>query len=82
MKKNRSADDDAVHGRHRHAGLALLDLEPAQILRRRGIGRAPEEGREAPDIADVVALRLAAEMPHVHIVDQALAQRADGRQRI
>src|SRR5690606_33882411 len=41
------------------------------------IGRTPEEGGEAPDIADVVALGLAAKVPHVHIVDHALAQRAD-----
>ena len=29
--------DDAVHGRRRHAGLALLDLEPAHVIRRRRI---------------------------------------------
>ena len=68
---------DAVHGRHRNAGIALLDLEPAQIIRRRRIGRAAQEGREAPDIANVVALRLSREPAHVHIVDQPLAQRAD-----
>jgi len=70
--------NDAVHGRHRHAGLALLDLEPAQVLCRRRVGRAPEEGGEAPDVTHIVALRLAAEAPHVHVVDQAPAQRADG----
>ena len=56
--------DDAVHGRHGNAGLALLDLEAAQVLRRGRLGRAPQEGGEAPDIADVVALGLAREPAH------------------
>ena len=29
---------DAVHGRRRHAGIALFDLEPAHVIRRRRIG--------------------------------------------
>ena len=29
--------DDAVHRRHRDTGLLLLDLEPAEILRHRGV---------------------------------------------
>ena len=68
---------DAVHGRHRNAGLALGDLEPADVLGRRRVGRSPQEGREAPDVADVVALRRHREVAHVHVVDQPLAQRAD-----
>jgi hypothetical protein len=38
-----------------------------------------EKSGEPPDIAHIIALRLAAEVPHVHVVDQALAQRAEGR---
>jgi len=69
--------DDAVHRRHGNAGLALLDLEAAQILRRGRIGRAPHKRGEAPHVADVVPLGLGREPAHVHVVDQASAQRAD-----
>jgi hypothetical protein len=68
---------NAVHGRHRDADLALLDLEAAQILRRGRGGRASHECGEPPNVADVVALRLVRKPAHVHIVDQSLAQRAD-----
>jgi hypothetical protein len=70
--------DDAVHRRHGNAGLALLDLEAAQILRRGRVGRAPHKRGEAPHVADVVALGLAREPAHVHVVDQTLAQWVDG----
>lgn len=43
----------------------------------RGVWRAPQPGREPPDVADIVALRLAREPAHGHIVDQPLTQRAD-----
>ena len=55
----------------------LLDLEAAQIFRCRRIGRTPKEGGEPPHVADIITLRLAAEVPHGHIVDQPLTQRAD-----
>jgi hypothetical protein len=55
---------DGVHGRRRHVQLALLDLEAPNVLRRCGVGRAPQERREPADIADVVALRLVAEAPY------------------
>ena len=51
--------DDAVHGRRRNAGALLLDLEPPDILGGRGVRRAPQPGRKPPDVAQVVALRLA-----------------------
>ena len=73
--------DNAVHGRRRNAGFLLFDLEAADILGGRGVGRAPQPGREPPDIAQIVALRLRAEPAHGHILDQPLAQRADGRNR-
>jgi hypothetical protein len=69
--------DDAVHRRHGNASLALLDLEAVQILRRGRVGCAPQKRGEAPDVADVVALRLGREPAHIHVVDQSLAQRAD-----
>src|SRR5204863_518338 len=61
----------------RHAGLALLDLEAAQVLRGGRVGPAPEEGGEAADVADVVALGLVREPAQAHVIDQALAQGAD-----
>src|SRR3546814_7999964 len=47
------------------------------ILGARGVGRAPEPGREPSDIAKIITLRLLREAAHGHVVDQALAQRAD-----
>jgi hypothetical protein len=60
-------------------GVALFDLEPAKVFRRRRVGPAPQERGKASDVADVVALRLRRKPAHGHIVDQALAQRADRR---
>lgn len=57
--------------------LALLDLEPAHVVRRRRVGRPAEERGEAPDVADIVALGGARKAPHVHVFDQPLTQRAD-----
>jgi hypothetical protein len=54
-----------------------VDLEAAHVLSRRGVGRPAEEGREAPDEADVVALRFLAQAAHGHVVEHASAQRAD-----
>ena len=68
---------DAVHGRRRHAGLALLDLEPAHVIGRRRVRRAPQERGEASDVANVVVLCRSREPAHVHVVDQTLAQWAD-----
>ena len=69
----------AVDGRRAHAGLGLVQLEAAKILRRRAVGRAPEEGGEGPDVTDIVVARLLDEVAHRHVFDQAPAQRADGR---
>ncbi len=55
----------------------LCHLLGIDFIGRRHVGRAPQERGEAPYIANVVALRLAREPAHVHIVDQTLAQWAD-----
>jgi hypothetical protein len=73
--------DDAVHRRHWNAGLALFDLEPAQVIRRRRVRRSAQERGEAPHVADVVALGLSRKPAHAHIVEQTLAQRAHGGSR-
>src|SRR3546814_6161723 len=69
--------DDAVHRRRRYARLVLLELELPDILGGRGMGRAPQPGREPPDVAQIVTLRLARKPAHGHVVDQPLAQWAD-----
>src|SRR3546814_8466435 len=46
--------DDAVHRRRRYARLVLLELELPDILSGRGMGRAPQPGREPPDVAQIV----------------------------
>jgi hypothetical protein len=48
----------AVHRRRRHPGLALLDLEPTDILGGRPIRGAAQEGGETRDDALVVVLGL------------------------
>src|SRR3546814_7521146 len=55
----------------------LLELELPDILGGRGMGRAPQPGREPPDVAQIVTLRLARKPAHGHVVDQPLAQWAD-----
>ncbi|WP_442920457.1 hypothetical protein [Mesorhizobium koreense] len=53
---------------HGNADLALLDLEPPQIIRNRRVERPPEECGETADIADVVALGRHREMAHGNVV--------------
>ncbi len=77
VKKNRNADT-MLFMVGRHSQVALLDLEATHLLGRRRVGRPTQECRKPADVANVVALRLAAELTHLHLVDEALAQRADG----
>jgi hypothetical protein len=63
----------AIHRRHRHAEVALLDLETSYLLCGRGVGRASQKRCKARDITDVVALCLAAEPAHLHLIDETLA---------
>ena len=71
----------AVDARRLHAGLRLVHLETANILSRRRVGRAAEEGRECLHAADVVTARVLGEATHGHVFDHALAQRAAGQMR-
>src|SRR6202008_5116575 len=61
-----------------HAGLRLIQLEKAKILRRGRIRRAAEKGCKCPDVPDIVVVRLLDEVAHRHVFDHAPAQRADG----
>src|SRR5882672_9062327 len=60
-----------------HAGLRLVQLEAAQILRRRRVGRPADEGCERPHVANVVIARLLSEAAYPHVLDHARPQRAD-----
>src|SRR6266850_3747167 len=62
-----------------HAGLRLVQLEAAQILRRRRVGRPADEGCERPHVANVVIARLLSEVAYPHVLDHARPQRADRR---
>ena len=52
----------------------LVDLEAAQIVRRRRVGRAAQKRHQTPNMADIVMLRVRAEPPHHHIVLHPLTQ--------
>jgi hypothetical protein len=70
-EKEAQGRDRAVDARRLHAALRLVQLEAAQILRRRAIGRPANEGRKRPDIPNVVVARLLAEAAHAHVLDHA-----------
>jgi hypothetical protein len=69
----------AVDGGRLHAALDLMDLEAADVLGRRRIRRPLEEGGEAPDEADVIALRLFPQATPGHVFEHAPTQQCDGR---
>src|ERR1700737_2476561 len=58
--------------------LGQMQLERAQLFRGRGVGGTAEKGREPLEGTDVLALRIGHEPAHVHVLEHALAQRADG----
>ena len=58
--------------------LRQMQLISAKVLARGRVRRTAEEGREVPDVPDVVLLHLLLEPARRHVVDHALAQRADG----
>lgn len=58
QKQEPQRRDRTVDGGRPYAVLMLVELEAADILRRRGVGRAPEECREAPDMTNVVLPRV------------------------
>jgi len=67
----------AVDGCRAGAASMLVQLEVAQILGRRGIGRTAQEDGETPDVPDVVVLRVRSQAPHHHVMLHALTERAD-----
>jgi hypothetical protein len=67
-----------IDGRWPHTGLGQMQLQRAQVFRGCGVGGPAEERREPLDGTDVLALRLGREPAHAHVLEHALAQRADG----
>src|ERR1022692_4731159 len=66
-----------VDGRWLHTGLGQMQLERAQLFRRRGVGGTAEESREPLDGTDVLALRIGHEPAHAHVFEHALAPTLD-----
>src|ERR1700722_18360666 len=61
-----------------HLLLRHMQLKAAKVLLRRRIWRPAEEGRKHSHIPNVVPLGVLIETARRHVVDHALAQRADG----
>lgn len=77
VEEELQAAERGVDGRRGGAGLDHVELEGSQLIRGGGVRRAPQEGSEPANGADVVGLRLAVEPAHAHVVDHALAQWGD-----
>src|SRR5205814_3979002 len=58
--------------------LDQVQLEAADVVSCRRVGRAPQKRGEAPAAVDVASLRMAPQLAGGHILDHTLAQRADG----
>src|SRR6266446_9357333 len=69
---------DAVAIADAHPGLGQVQLEPADILSRRRIGRAIEKRGKPLAAVNVAPLRAGTEFPRVHVFDHAMTQRGDG----
>src|SRR5271170_4296760 len=74
-KEEAQGRNRAVDARRLHPTLCLMQLEAAQIFCHRRVGRAADERRECPHVANVVVARLLAEAAHRHILDHAHTQR-------
>lgn len=69
---------DAVASANAYTSLGQVQLEAADVIGRGRLGRPLEKCGEPLATADVAPLRARAELARVHILDHALAQRADG----
>ena len=77
-EKEPQRGDGGVDGPWADLLLGQMQLISAKILARGRVRRTAEKGREGPDVPDVVFLHLLLESARRHVVDHALAQRADG----
>jgi hypothetical protein len=69
----------AVAGADAHTLLGQMQLEETDILSCCRIGRAAKERRQLPAATDVGFLGARGEVAQAHVLDHALAQRAEGR---
>src|ERR1017187_3762622 len=69
---------DAVAIADARARLGKMQLKPADVLRRGGVGRPLEKRGEPLAAADVAPLCARTELARVHVLDHALAQRTNG----
>ena len=69
---------DTVAVADAHARLGQVQLEQADVLRCGGVRGALQERSEPLAAVDVALLRVRTELARVHVLDHALAQRADG----
>src|SRR5262245_51777452 len=60
------------------AGFDQMQLEEANVVGGRGVGRALEERRKALAALNVAALRMRPKLAGGHVLDHALTQRANG----
>ena len=67
-----------IHLRWLRALLDLRELEAADVVAGRGVGRAAEKSGKRLDMPDIVVLRLGAEGADGHVRDHAAAKIADG----
>jgi hypothetical protein len=67
-----------VHARRLHSGCGLVNLIAAQVLAGCRIGRAAQELGKVLDVADIIVLRLLAELADRHVLDHAATQRLMG----
>jgi hypothetical protein len=58
--------------------LDLRELEAADVVAGRSVGRAAEKPGKRLDMPDIIVLRLLAEASHRHLCDHAAAKIADG----
>jgi hypothetical protein len=68
---------DAVAIADAHAGLGEVQLEAADVLGRGRVGGPLHKRREPHATADVASLRARTQLACIHVLDHALAQRAD-----
>src|SRR5215470_4067066 len=66
-----------IHLRWLRALLDLCELETADVVAGRSVGRAAEKAGKGLDLSDIVALRLVAEAPDGHVRDHAAAKITD-----
>src|SRR5580704_10234518 len=68
---------DAVAIADAEAALDQVQLEPADVIRRGGLGRALQKSSKTLAAVDVASLRVLPKLARIHVFDHALVQRAD-----